>query len=59
MTEAKGAKDKIAGKAKRLIGEIAGDQKLDDEGKAQQDRGHEESRQSDEMKPFGNLDKLT
>ena len=63
MSKIKGAKDEIAGKAKRLVGEILGDQKLDDEGKAQHRQGREESSKPNEkpgkIKPLGNLDRLT
>jgi uncharacterized protein YjbJ (UPF0337 family) len=59
MTKAKGVKDEIAGKAKRVIGEVIGDQKLDDEGKAQERDGRKESEETDGAKPLGNLDQLT
>jgi uncharacterized protein YjbJ (UPF0337 family) len=59
MAKIKRAKDNIAGKAKRLTGEILGDQKLHDEGKAQQQEGREESGESGKFKPLGNLDQLT
>lgn len=59
MTGTKGAKDKIAGKAKRLAAEIIGDQQLYEEGKLQEDQGREQSTASRDIKPLGNLDKLT
>jgi uncharacterized protein YjbJ (UPF0337 family) len=57
MGKIKGAKDEIAGKTKRLVGEILGDQKLDDEGKTQQHEGRKEGEKP--VKPLGNLDQLT
>ena len=57
MARINGAKDELAGKAKRLVGEIVGDQKLHDEGKAQQEQGREETEKP--VKPLGNLDQLT
>jgi hypothetical protein len=51
--------NKIAGKVKRIVGEVLGDQKLHDEGSAQERQGREERNEPAEIKPFGNLDKLT
>jgi hypothetical protein len=59
MPKAKNVKDEIAGKAKRLVGEVLGDQKLHDEGNAQERRGLEEPDEPADIRPFGNLDKLT
>jgi uncharacterized protein YjbJ (UPF0337 family) len=57
-------KDKLGGKTKRLVGEVVGDQKLHDEGKAQKQRGREEEQQRRQntrrqIKPLGKLDQLT
>jgi uncharacterized protein YjbJ (UPF0337 family) len=57
MAKIKGVKDEIAGKTKRVVGEILGDQKLDDEGKAQERQGREDAEKP--VKPLGNLDQLT
>ena len=59
MAKAKSVKNEVAGKAKRLVGEALGDQKLHDEGNAQERQGREERNEPDDIKPFGNLDKLT
>jgi uncharacterized protein YjbJ (UPF0337 family) len=59
MAKAKSVKNEVAGKAKRLIGEVLGDQKLHDEGNAQEHQGREERDEPADIKPFGNLDKLT
>jgi uncharacterized protein YjbJ (UPF0337 family) len=57
MAETKAIKDLMVGKAKRLAGEVLGDQKLHDEGSTQERQGRDE--RQDSTKPFGNLDKLT
>jgi uncharacterized protein YjbJ (UPF0337 family) len=59
MANPKAVKNEIAGKAKRLIGEVLGDQGLHDEGNAQERQGREERKEPAEIKPFGDLDKLT
>jgi uncharacterized protein YjbJ (UPF0337 family) len=59
MPNVQTVKNEIAGKAKRLVGEVLGDQKLYDEGNAQERQGREERSEPAEIKPFGNLDKLT
>jgi uncharacterized protein YjbJ (UPF0337 family) len=59
MTRNKSVKDQLAGKAKRLAGEILGDQKLDDEGKAQEQPAAGDADKQDKIKPLGNLDQLT
>jgi uncharacterized protein YjbJ (UPF0337 family) len=59
MTKAKGIKNKVAGKAKQIAGEIVGDQQLQDEGQAQERKGDKETEESGGVKPFGNLDQLT
>jgi hypothetical protein len=58
MLTPKAAKDKIVAKAKRLLGEVLGDQKLHDEGHAQEDQVEQDNPPSD-IKPFGNLNQLT
>jgi uncharacterized protein YjbJ (UPF0337 family) len=57
MAKIKGAKDELAGKTKRLIGEVLGDQKLQDEGKEQERQGRDDVEKP--TKPLGNLDQLT
>lgn len=47
MSSVKGIKDEIAGQAKRLVGEIIGDQKLHDEGVNQKQQGCEEKESGD------------
>ncbi|WP_065755835.1 hypothetical protein [Bradyrhizobium paxllaeri] len=59
MANPKTITNEVAGKAKRLIGEILGDQGLHDEGNAQERQGREERKEPPEIKPLGNLDKLT
>ena len=60
MAKAKRAKDEFAGKTKRLIGEVIGDQRLYDEGKAQETPLESEGQEDAEKpKPLGNLDQLT
>ncbi len=59
MARVKGVKDKLAGKTKRLAGEILGDQKLHDKGKTQEQEGRKESEKPSDIKPLGNLDRLT
>jgi uncharacterized protein YjbJ (UPF0337 family) len=57
MGKVKQVKDELAGKTKRLVGEVLGDQKLDDEGKAQEREGRKEAERP--VKPLGNLDQST
>ena len=59
MAKAKSVKNEVAGKVKRLVGEVLGDQKLHDEGNAQERQGRKERNDPADIKPFGNLDKLT
>ena len=42
MANPKAVKNEIAGKAKRIVGEVLGDQKLHDEANAQERRSREE-----------------
>jgi hypothetical protein len=48
----------IAGKAKRPIGEVLGDETLHDKGNTQERRGREERHEPADIKPFANLNKL-
>lgn len=59
MTKVGIVKEVLAAKAKRLVAEVIGDQKLDEEGRAQERQARSESEESDETRPFGNLDRLT
>ena len=59
MPNARSVKNEIAAEAKRLVGEVLGDQELHDEGNAQERQGRKERNQPADIKPFGNLDKLT
>ena len=59
MSKAEGVKNKIAGKTKRLVGEVLGDQTLHEEGKDQERQGDKEFGEQGGIKPLGNLDKLT
>ena len=59
MAKAKSVTNEIAGRAKRLVGEVLGDQKLHDDGNAQERQDREERNEPADIKPFGNLDKLT
>lgn len=59
MSRAEGVKNKIVGKAKRLVGEVLGDQALHDEGKEQDQQGDKAVEEAGGVKPLGNLDKLT
>ncbi len=59
MSKAEGVKNKVAGKAKRLVGEVLGDQALHDEGKEQEREGDKDLDKAGRVKPLGNLDKLT
>lgn len=42
MPKANGVRNEIAGKTKRLVGEVFGDQKLHDEGEAREQEGRKE-----------------
>lgn len=59
MSRANGVKNKIAGKAKQVLGEVLGDQDLHEEGKDQEREGREEVDGAGSPKPLGNLDNLT
>ena len=59
MSRAEGVRNKVAGKTKRLVGEVLGDQALHDEGKSQDREGDKDIEEAGNLKPLGNLDKLT
>jgi uncharacterized protein YjbJ (UPF0337 family) len=59
MTKAKAIKNKIAGKAKRAAGEALGDQRLYEEGEAQERRGEREEGEPSELNPLDRLNNLT
>jgi len=56
---AKGKADEAVGTAKEIVAEIIGDAKLQDEGKSQKRKGAAEKNETADLKPLGNLDKLT
>jgi uncharacterized protein YjbJ (UPF0337 family) len=51
--------DKVVGTTKEAIAEIIGDAKLHEEGKTQQRNGVAEKSEQSNVKPLGNLAKLT
>jgi uncharacterized protein YjbJ (UPF0337 family) len=59
MGALKGAADKTAGTAKEAVAEIIGDAELQEEGKSQKRKGATEKNEPTDLKPLGNLDKLT
>ncbi len=59
MTPAEAIKDRIVGKAKQIAGKMVGDQVLHDEGKAQDEKGRQHNEEAGDLKPLGNLDRLT
>ena len=59
MGALKGAADKAVGTAKEAVAEIIGDSKLQEEGKSQKRKGAIEKNGPTDLKPLGNLDKLT
>lgn len=59
MTKVGIVKEVLTAKGKRLVAEVIGDQKLDEEGRAQERQARSESEEPDETRPFGNLDRLT
>jgi uncharacterized protein YjbJ (UPF0337 family) len=52
-------RNKIVGKAKQFAGEVLADQRLQERGKLQEQEGENQKEESGELKPFGNLDRLT
>jgi uncharacterized protein YjbJ (UPF0337 family) len=59
MSRAEGFEKKIAGKTKRFIGEVLGDQTLHEKGKEQERQGDKNIEEEGAAKPLGNLNKLT
>jgi uncharacterized protein YjbJ (UPF0337 family) len=59
MGPLKGIADKAAGAAKEAVAEIIGDAALQEEGKMQQRKGAAEKKEQSNLKPLGNLDKVT
>ena len=59
MSALKGTADKAVGTAKETVAEIIGDAELQDEGKSQKRKGAIEKNEPTDLKPMGNLDKLT
>ncbi|MBI5264690.1 MAG: CsbD family protein [Bradyrhizobium sp.] len=59
MSKAKGVEKKIVGTAKQVVGEIVGDQTLQEEGRAQEQRGCKEREEPSELNPFRKLGRLT
>jgi uncharacterized protein YjbJ (UPF0337 family) len=55
----KGTTDKVIGSAKEAVAEIIGDARLQEEGKSQKRNGAAEKNEPTDLKPLGNLDKLT
>jgi uncharacterized protein YjbJ (UPF0337 family) len=55
----KGTTNKAVGAVKEAVAEIIGDGKLQEEGKTQKRKGAAEKSEQSELKPLGNLDKLT
>ncbi|MCA6107694.1 CsbD family protein [Bradyrhizobium cenepequi] len=49
-------KDKVAGKLKQVVAEVIGDGKLQQEGKAQEEKAKEKP---SELNPLGDLNQLT
>lgn len=59
MSPAEAIKDRIVGTAKQIAGQIVGDEALHDKGKAQDEKGRQHNEEAGDLKPFGNLDRLT
>lgn len=59
MSKTRAVKDRIVGKTKQIAGEIVGDQALHEEGKDQEKKGRQSGEETGDLKPFGNLDRLT
>ena len=59
MGALKDTTDKVVGTTKEAIAEIIGDAKLAEEGKTQQRNSVAEKMEQSNVKPLGNLDKLT
>jgi uncharacterized protein YjbJ (UPF0337 family) len=59
MGALKGIADKAMGTAKEAAAEIIGDARLQEEGKSQKRKGATETNEPTDLKPLGNLGKLT
>jgi uncharacterized protein YjbJ (UPF0337 family) len=59
MSALKGIANKAIGTAKEAAAEIIGDARLQEEGKSQKRKGATEKTEPTDLKPLGNLDKLT
>jgi uncharacterized protein YjbJ (UPF0337 family) len=59
MGAVKGTTDKAIGTVKEIVAEVIGDAGLQEEGKAQKRKGAMEKNEPTDLKPLGNLDKLT
>jgi uncharacterized protein YjbJ (UPF0337 family) len=59
MGTLKGSTDKTVGTVKEAVAEIIGDAALQEEGKTQKRKGAAEKNEQSDLKPLGNLDKLT
>jgi hypothetical protein len=59
MGKIKATARKAIGKTKEAGAEILGDGKLQEEAKAEQHKAEEEDNERGNLKPFGNLDRLT
>ena len=59
MGALKGTTEKVVGKAKQAVAEIIGDARLQEEGRIQQRKAESQKEQQSDLKPLGNLDRLT
>jgi uncharacterized protein YjbJ (UPF0337 family) len=59
VTKAKRLKNRIAGKAKHITGEVVGDQGEQEEGKAQDEKAESEDQEPGDLNPFASLNRLT
>lgn len=59
MSKTKGLQQRIVGKTKQAVGEIIGDQKLHEDGKAQENSGKNEQERPSELNPLKKLNQLT
>jgi uncharacterized protein YjbJ (UPF0337 family) len=59
MTKLKAIKNEIAGKAKRVVGEVLGDQQLHEQGEAQERESERQKDEPSDLNPLGRLKDLT
>jgi uncharacterized protein YjbJ (UPF0337 family) len=59
VTKAKRLKNRIAGKAKHIRGEVVGDQGEQEEGKAQKKKRRAKDQEPGDLNPFASLNRLT